>query len=166
MKSARAIDGGVNYLLHRAMLPKVVPVRTNRGRAAMVPTANYQTAHSALTVLGLMSAGYETGDNSAEGFAMGEETSFLLSSGRQGADGCWGGTDRSMIYGHGLALMAVSEMLQSGNVVDNRTEASIRASFAGKMSIRSQRGGAWSGVPPVGAGGTLGSVVSAIQVLG
>lgn len=165
-KSARAIDGGVNYLLYRAMLPKVVPARTARGGVIKVPSANYQTAHTALTVLGLMSAGYETCDNTAEGFAMREETSFLLSSGQQGADGYWGGTDRSMMFGHGLSLLAISELLQSGNVVDNRTEASIRASFAGKMSIRSQRGGAWSGVPPVGGGGALGTVVSAIQVLG
>lgn len=165
-KSARAIDGGVNYLLHRAMLPKVVPARTARGGVIKVPSANYQTAHAALTVLGLMSAGYETCDNTAEGFAMREETSFLLSSGRQGADGYWGGTDRSMMFGHGLSLLAISELLQSGNVVDNRTEASIRASFAGRMSIRSQRGGAWSAVPPVGGEGTLGTVVSAIQVLG
>ncbi len=71
----------------------------------------HDTAMTALSLLAMAAVGHLPGDPTPEGEAAQRALDFLLSKGVQDADGYFGARDNSRMYGHGIATLALSELL-------------------------------------------------------
>jgi hypothetical protein len=71
----------------------------------------HDTAMTSLSLLAMAAVGHLPGDPTPEGEAAQRALDFLLSKGVQDADGYFGARDNSRMYGHGIATLALSELL-------------------------------------------------------
>ena len=101
--------------LINAQDPKTGAITTN-GKA--------ETTMTSLAILALSAMGHQPADPSPEGQAMKRALDFVLSPGRQEADGYFGAADKSRMYGHGITTLMLAEMLGMG--ADERQDGLIR----------------------------------------
>ncbi len=98
-----------------------------------------QVAMSSLSLLALASLGHQPADETPEGHAMRRALGYVLSPEKQDADGYFGATDGSRMYGHGITTLMLAEMLGMG--VDETQDKLILAKCrkAVDLILRAQR---------------------------
>lgn len=74
----------------------------------------HETALTALAVLALAAAGHQPADKTPPGTSLKRAVDFLLRPDRQDQDGYLGRLDNSRMYGHGIATLALTELLGMG----------------------------------------------------
>lgn len=98
-----AVTRGVQFLLSQQKKDGSI---TDRG---------HENAMTALAIMAMASAGHQPADASPEGVAMARGLRFILSEGRQDAQGYFGASDGSRMYGHGIVTLMLTEMLGMGS---------------------------------------------------
>jgi hypothetical protein len=83
-----------------------------------------ETTMTSLAILAMAAMGHHPGDPSPEGKAMKRALDFVLLPENQQADGYFGKTDGSRMYGHGITTLMLAEMLGMG--ADDKQDALIR----------------------------------------
>jgi hypothetical protein len=83
-----------------------------------------ENAMTSLAILALAAQGYQAADPTPEGQAMKKALTFILQTDRQDADGYFGMSDGSRMYGHGITTLMLGEMLGMG--VDTAQDELIR----------------------------------------
>ncbi|NBV22105.1 MAG: hypothetical protein EBS05_09335 [Proteobacteria bacterium] len=101
-----AVQGGVAFLLTQQQASGAI-ADTGLG-------AKYQTALTAFGGLALLGAGHSPQDKSPEGVALRRALNFVLTAGRQTADGYYGAADLSMMHGHAVTTLFLCEALRAG----------------------------------------------------
>ncbi len=98
-----------------------------------------ETAMTSLGLLALASLGHQPTDTTPEGQAMKRALNYVLRPEAQTADGYFGKTDASKMYGHGITTLMLAEML--GMSADEKQDALIREKCrkAIELILRSQR---------------------------
>ncbi|MBI3881556.1 MAG: terpene cyclase/mutase family protein [Verrucomicrobia bacterium] len=129
----RAIARGISYLI----------TRQEKDGSFFDPEKGNPELHStALTSLGVLAfaaAGHLPGDKTREGDTFKRALDFLLRPDRQDPDGYLGHTDNSNMYGHGIATLALTEMLGMGFDKTQDRLVRDRAKKAVDLILRSQR---------------------------
>jgi len=74
----------------------------------------HETALTGLAVLALCGAGHQPADKTPHGQSLKRAVDFLLRADRQDPDGYLGRLDNSRMYGHGIATLALTELLGMG----------------------------------------------------
>jgi hypothetical protein len=99
----------------------------------------HESALSGLAVLALAAAGHTPADRTPEGAAMKRAVDFLLQPARQDPDGYFGREDNSRMYGHGIVLLALAELLGMG--ADKAQERLLhdRVRLGVELTLRAQR---------------------------
>jgi hypothetical protein len=99
----------------------------------------HETALTGLGVLALLACGHLPADRTKEGQAIKRAIDFLLLPDRQDPDGYYGNRDSSRMYGHGIAALALTELLGMG--ADKAQDRLIRdrARRAVELILRSQQ---------------------------
>lgn len=122
-----AVNRGVAYLVSQQKKDGSI---TDRG---------HENAMTALAIMALASAGHQPADPSPEGVAMARGLKFLLSEGRQDAQGYFGASDGSRMYGHGIVTLMLTEMVGMGvdDSMDDRLHQACEKAI--DLIVRSQR---------------------------
>jgi hypothetical protein len=122
-----AVNRGLGYLVSQQKKDGSI---TDRG---------HENAMTALAIMAFASAGHQPVDPSSEGVAMARGLKFLLSDGRQDAQGYFGASDGSRMYGHGIVTLMLTEMLGMG--VDDSMDARLHQACekAIDLIVRSQK---------------------------
>jgi hypothetical protein len=122
-----AVSRGLGYLVSQQKKDGSI---TDRG---------HENAMTALAIMAFASAGHQPVDPSPEGVAMARGLKFLLSDGRQDAQGYFGASDGSRMYGHGIVTLMLTEMLGMG--VDDSMDARLHQACqkAIDLIVRSQK---------------------------
>jgi hypothetical protein len=83
-----------------------------------------ETTMTSLSLLALAAMGHQPADPSPEGLAMKRGLDYVLRPENQEADGYFGKSDGSRMYGHGITTLMLAEMLGMG--ADEKQDALIR----------------------------------------
>jgi hypothetical protein len=111
----RSVGGGVEFLM---------TCQRSDGSILDRQFVRYHTALTSLAVLAMADAGHEPADKTVEGLAMRRGLDFVLRADRQLTNGYFGQADQSMMYGHGLATLLLTEVLAMG--LDPERESLLR----------------------------------------
>ncbi len=109
---ARAEDEKVNDALRRGA-QYLVSTQDDRTGGIHNNSRN-ETAMTSLSILALASLGHQPTDPSPQGQAMKKALAYVLRPEQQEADGYYGRTDGSRMYGHGITTLMLAEMLGMG----------------------------------------------------
>jgi hypothetical protein len=134
-----AVDKGVAYLLSQQDV-----------RGAIRENGAHETAMTALSALALAAVGNLPSDPTPSGAALNKAVEFLLDSGRQDADGYYGGRDSSRMYGHGITTLTLSALLGMGantkqdTLIKNACEKAVSLILrAQSVNKRDEAKGGW-----------------------
>jgi hypothetical protein len=108
----------------RAVSKAMTFLRSQQRGDGAITTGPNPHATTALAVLAMAATGRQPTDPGVEGQAMHRAVLFLLSDGRQSAEGYFG-EDGSRMYGHGIVTLALAELVGMG--VSEQEDALIRA---------------------------------------
>jgi hypothetical protein len=102
-------------------------------------TAANATAMTSLAVMSMAAVGHQPTDETREGRSMRKALDFLLRPDRQDPEGYFGGADGSRMYGHGIATLALAELLGMG--IDARQDKLLleRCRKSVQLILRSQK---------------------------
>lgn len=99
----------------------------------------YATVMTSLAVLSMAAVGHQPTDKTPEGVSMRKALDFLLRADRQRADGYFGLTDSSRMYGHGIITLTLCELLGMGVDASQDKLLRDRCQKAIELILRSQR---------------------------
>ena len=97
-----AVDKAIRFLLSQQRADGSISDQRN------------ETTMTALSIMALASVGIQPGDPGREGQAMARALAFILRQDRQDAQGYFGKSDGSRMYGHGITTLMLTEMLGMG----------------------------------------------------
>lgn len=122
-----AVQAGVAFL-----------VSQQQPSGAIAEAVKYQTALTSFAALALTGAGHSPQDKSPEGVALRRAINFVLRADRQTADGYFGAADTSLMHGHAVTTLLLSELLRRS--ADPEQEELIRrkAMAAHQFILRAQ----------------------------
>lgn len=125
----RAIQRATNFLLSQQ----------DTSTGAINDSSKTHTALTAMSVLGLASAGHQADYPSREGRAMKRAIIFVLRPEHIDKNGYFGSFDKSQMYGHGIATLMLGEMLGQGldEAMDRRIRERLEVAI--KLILRSQQ---------------------------
>lgn len=99
----------------------------------------HDTAMTSLSLLAMAAVGHLPGDPTPEGEAAQRALDFLLSKGVQDADGYFGARDNSRMYGHGIATLALAELLGMSNDGTSRERIRDACKRGVELILRAQQ---------------------------
>jgi hypothetical protein len=122
-----AVQGGVAFLLTQ-----------QQPNGAIADVVKYQTALTSLAALALTGAGHSPLDKTPEGVALRRAIYFVLRTDRQTADGYFGSADASLMHGHAVTTLLLSELLRRSTDPEQEELIRRKAAAAHQFILRSQ----------------------------
>ena len=105
---------------------------------AIADAVKYQTALTSLAALALTGAGHSPQDKTPEGVALRRAIYFVLRTDRQTADGYFGAADSSLMHGHAVTTLLLSELLLRATDPEQEELIRRKAAAAHQFILRAQ----------------------------
>ena len=122
-----AVQAGVAFLLAQ-----------QQPNGAIADSVKYQTALTSIAALALTGAGHSPQDKTPEGVALRRAIYFVLRADRQTADGYFGAADASLMHGHAVTTLLLSELLRRSTDPEQEELIRRKAAAAHQFILRAQ----------------------------